>query len=149
MKRGISPLVATVLLIGFVIVLLIIIMLWGRGYIEEIKEKEGKISEQKLSCVSDIAIDIGGVNIVGNNLNVIIENKKEKIDGFTFRCTEQSGNINIVNLDYGLDAYSIASFTVVCSSTTKQVDIIPKLIIGKGVYEPCSAQHVVYDLTVI
>lgn len=148
-KRGISPLIATVLLIGFVVALLIIVMLWGRGYIEEVKQKEGTTALQKLSCSTDIGIDVTNINIAGNNLDITIENRKEKIDAFTFRCTEQSGNVKLVNLDNGLDAYSSGSFTIACLSTTKQVDVIPKLRIGKDVYEPCSDQHVIYDLTII
>lgn len=148
-KRGISPLIATVLLIGFVIALLIIVMLWGRSYIEEVKQKEGTIALQKLSCSTDIGIDVTNINIAGSSLDVTIENKKEQIDAFTFRCTENSGDVKLVNLDNGLDAYTTGSFTIACSSTTKQVDVIPKLQIGKDVYEPCSDQHVVYDLTIV
>ncbi|MFH0936065.1 MAG: archaellin/type IV pilin N-terminal domain-containing protein [Candidatus Woesearchaeota archaeon] len=148
-KRGVSPLIATVLLVGFVVALLVIVMLWGRGYIEEIKQKEGTVAEQKLSCATDIAIDITGINVIGNNLDISIENQREKIDAFTFRCTEESGNIKIVNLDSSLDAYSNNKFLIACLSTTKQVDVIPKLKIGKNIYEPCSAQHVIYDLSII
>jgi flagellin-like protein len=148
MKRGISPLIATVLLIGFTVALLVVVMLWGRGYIEEVKQKEGTISEQKLNCATDIGIDITSINVAGSNLEIAIENKKEKIDAFTFRCVENE-NIKVVNLDQGLDAYSTNKFLILCSSTTKQVDIIPRLIVGKGVYEPCSAQHVIYDLTIV
>ncbi len=148
MKKGISPLIATVLLIGFVVALLVIVMLWSRSYIEEIKQKEGTISEQKLNCATDIGIDVTNINIADDKLEITIENKKEKIDAFAFRCIED-GNVKLVNSDTSLDAYSSNTFLIQCSSITKQVDVIPKLRVGKGVYEPCSAQHVVYDLTIV
>ena len=47
-KRGVSPVIATVLLIGIVIVLSVIIFLWARAFVAEKAEKFGRAVE--LSC---------------------------------------------------------------------------------------------------
>lgn len=47
-KRGVSPVIATVLLILIVIVLAAIIFLWARGFVSESVEKNGRAVE--LSC---------------------------------------------------------------------------------------------------
>ena len=45
-KKGISPLIATILLIGLVVSLVVLTTLWGKQYILEKTNKEGKISEK-------------------------------------------------------------------------------------------------------
>ncbi len=47
-KRGISPIIATVLLITVVVILSVIVFLWARGFIDEKAEKFGGAIEQ--SC---------------------------------------------------------------------------------------------------
>ena len=47
-KRGISPVIATILLIAIVVILAVIIFLWARGFVAEKAEKFGRSIE--LSC---------------------------------------------------------------------------------------------------
>jgi len=47
-KRGISPVIATVLLIAIVVILAVIIFLWARGFVAEKAQKFGRAVE--LSC---------------------------------------------------------------------------------------------------
>ena len=47
MKKGISPLVATVLLIGFVIVIAVTVWFWYRGIVEEQAQKTGTTTTTK------------------------------------------------------------------------------------------------------
>lgn len=49
-KKGISPLIATVLLIGFVVAVAAVVMLWGKGFVKERAEKEGALSQAQLEC---------------------------------------------------------------------------------------------------
>ncbi|MBS3090317.1 hypothetical protein J4433_00940 [Candidatus Pacearchaeota archaeon] len=56
-KKGVTPIVATVLLIGITITLAIIIFAWARGFIAEQIEKFGKSAEQvceELSYDADV-----------------------------------------------------------------------------------------------
>ena len=72
-KKGISPLIATVLLIGFVIAVAVIVMTWGKGFVKERAEKEGALSQAQLQCNQvEIEIDdnfyitnIGSIEIGG------------------------------------------------------------------------------------
>lgn len=58
MKRGMSSLIATVLLIGFGITLTIFIINWGRGFIESTQEDVEQQSREKFSCTTDVAFEI-------------------------------------------------------------------------------------------
>jgi flagellin-like protein len=55
-KKGLSPVVATILLIAIVVILAIIIFLWARGFVAERAEKFGRAVE--LSC-EDVNFDTG------------------------------------------------------------------------------------------
>jgi len=55
-KKGISPVIATILLVAIVIILAIIIFIWARGFVAERAEKFGRAVE--LSC-ADVNFDSG------------------------------------------------------------------------------------------
>ena len=91
-KRGISPVIATVLLIAMVVVIGVIIFLWFRGMTEEVITKFGGTNIE-LVC-NDVAFDasyLGGTLSLSNKGNVPIYGMKIKI------CGEKSHNT--VNLD--------------------------------------------------
>jgi len=80
-ERGISPVIATVLLVAMVVVIGAIIFLWFRGWTEEIIMKFGKNIE--LAC-HDVAFDasyLGGILSLSNRGNVPIYGIKLKIYG--------------------------------------------------------------------
>lgn len=57
-KRGISPLIATVLLVGFVIAIAILVWLWYGNVVKERAEKEGQRISGEFSCSSNVRISI-------------------------------------------------------------------------------------------
>ncbi len=78
-KRGLSPVIASVLMILLVLVLAVIIFLWARGFISEQIEKFGKPVGDSCSAINF------DVQRVGNDLEVI-----------------NRGNVNIHHLDIKL-----------------------------------------------
>jgi len=78
-KRGISPVIATVLLIAMVVVIGLIVFLWFRGMIVEPGMKFGK--NVKLNCpdVNFEASYSGGILSIVNIVNVPIYRMKVKI----------------------------------------------------------------------
>ena len=56
-KRGVSPLIATVLLIAFSVALGAVVMNWGRGFIKDKTEDVDQTTEIQLSCSIDVLID--------------------------------------------------------------------------------------------
>ncbi|MEK6861177.1 MAG: archaellin/type IV pilin N-terminal domain-containing protein [Nanoarchaeota archaeon] len=57
-KKGISPLIATVLLIGFTVALAAVIMTWGLDYIKGTTKKVDETTEAKFKCVNDLSFDV-------------------------------------------------------------------------------------------
>lgn len=70
MKKGISPLIATVLLIGFVVAIGAIVMLWGKGFVTERAEKSGELSKAQLDCTQ---VNLKFLNLVSGR--VTFENR--------------------------------------------------------------------------
>ncbi len=78
-KRGISPVIATVLLIAMVVVLGLIIFLWFRGLTQEAVTKFGKNVELTCADVGFEADYSGGTLYISHTGNVPIFNFKVKI----------------------------------------------------------------------
>ena len=93
-KKGVSPVIATVLLIGIVIVLAAIIFMWFRGMTQEAIIKFEKNIELVCDDVKFAASYSEGVLAVSNDGNVPIFQMKAKISG--------DGDYETKNLiDYG------------------------------------------------
>ena len=149
-KRGVSQLIATVLLIGFIIALVALVIIWGRHYIEERAAKEGSIAQEKFSCSSDVKITVTDVSYAGNNMEVTVENLKESvINSFIMRVSGTSGT-DPVEVYEILGKLSVKTFSFEFDESTvgviEKVDVIPQLEVADGVYVPCSDQHVVYNV---
>jgi flagellin-like protein len=88
-KKGVSPVIATVLLIVIVVILALIIFIWARGFIKESVMKEGE--NVKLTCEK---VDLAAVHIeesgdlqitnLGNipiyRFNVLVKNEGDIIN---------------------------------------------------------------------
>jgi flagellin-like protein len=61
-RKGISPLIATVLLIAFAVALGAVVMSWGRGYIENTATFAEEKSAAEMRCTMDVELDFAIVN---------------------------------------------------------------------------------------
>ena len=71
-KRGVSSVIATVLLIGLVVVLSTIVFLWAKGFVKEQIEKFGTPIETQCGNIDFTASPISNN---GNQYNIAITNK--------------------------------------------------------------------------
>ncbi len=55
-KRGVSPLIATVLLIAFAVALGAIVMSWGRSYIVQTQNDVRQKGDTQMMCSSDVSV---------------------------------------------------------------------------------------------
>ncbi len=84
-KRGISPLIATVLLIGFTVALIILLIIWGKNYIEERTQKDAELSAELLKC-SNLEFEV--VNVMNDAISVRNTGSVD-IKGFVFAGIEE------------------------------------------------------------
>lgn len=142
-KRGISPVIATVLLVGMVVVVGLIVFIWFRGFVGESATKNGK--NIKLVC-EDVDFDAdysGGTLSVVNTGNIPIFQLNLKLEGDKSYSTEE--------IDDGIEEWGAVglvpgdTFSYTKSYTNyEKITVIPVLIgtsdKGKKTYV-CEGQY--------
>ncbi|HLC73315.1 MAG TPA: archaellin/type IV pilin N-terminal domain-containing protein [Candidatus Nanoarchaeia archaeon] len=130
-KKGISPLIATVLLIGFTIVLAALVIRWGSELVSSLTQEQSCQNEATISCTSNVEFEISTASIddddVENSasqivsLNLVSNGNKDILGGYIVRVHTDDSNIVSTNVaplnenlpsDNVLKAYSTVSFTV-------------------------------------
>lgn len=77
-RKGISPLIATVLIIGFTVALAAIIMTWGTTFSKGMQKTTESTTEEQLACAQDVVIDLSSACIEGSNIKLTIKNDGSK-----------------------------------------------------------------------
>ena len=144
-KKGVSPLVASVLLVGIVVVIAFLVFWWYGEYVAENLEKSEISADQ--ACLQDVSFSISNVNCLENSTDT------NKIVYFDL---ENSGSIDLsafkASIDGNLadDVRSISQevrqsvtsklsfdYDMILVGTDLEVDIIP-LIWDSGVTKYCT-----------
>ncbi len=147
-KRGITPLIATVVLVGFAVVIIALVVLWGTGYVKDLQEKEGSIAATKLGCSTDVGIALLGAEMSGDDILIEVENTREQIDGF-YIVVRGDGWQDTLEVAEGVGPGEVKTIRASYDTTlgdAEEVDVIPRLAVASGIYESCSGQHEVYEL---
>ena len=138
-KKAISPLIATVLIIGFTIVLAALVMQWGGGLFKSVQDQTSKTSDFKIICSSKLT----GMEVTVKDKFVTIDNKNNQdIKGFMIRGYKLDGTVSIydtiptsTNLhvacpanDCTLSAYGRKTYTIAAGFT--DVGVFPMVLVG-------------------
>jgi flagellin-like protein len=107
-RKGISPLISTVLLIGFSVALAAVVMTWGLDYIKGSTEQVGKKTEEYLTC-TDMSYKITSVDCATNEVNVQ-NNANIDITNVTLRIFKGL-DANVVIGD-GIPSFANKRFTI-------------------------------------
>ena len=145
-KRGISPIIATVLLIAFAVVLAALVMNWQSKFVEKLQKTADKGVGGEIDCLSDVDIN---VKLSDTSLLIVENNKDTTITGIIVREYMSDGSINVKKDDptitsddelsepiqsYGSKTYS--SFSV----SGDKVEVIPIIKSEDGESKNCDAQ---------
>ncbi len=151
-KRGVSPLIATVLLIAFTVALGAVVMNWGRGFVQQQTNEAEKTTQTKLGCALKVNLkvaeidntpqicyggggDAGYIEMRLNNedetnvikaLSVSVGGEKGIYNNDTINVTIPVGLAGFVNMTYSYNSFG----------KVKNVRIVPTILIG-GVLTPC------------
>ncbi len=144
--------IATVLLIAFIVAVVVLIILWGKGYIEELAEKRGALAEKQQECTK-IKLDVVKACWRGNNADIVIRSQANiPIHKFIFRAVGNIGEpVERFGREWRLGALETKEYSNIDFSTDvgliKKIDIIPHLQVALGHYVPCSKQKISVKLT--
>ncbi|MEK6974066.1 MAG: archaellin/type IV pilin N-terminal domain-containing protein [Nanoarchaeota archaeon] len=144
-KKGISPLIATVLLIGFTIVLAALVFKWGGVLFKETTQSTGCESQGRISCTSTVSISLGAISFddTTNQITKLIVNNavsSKKIKNFNIQVESSDGTITTKAVDPGLDLEPgqsvnlgvtmnalLYQFTGLTSANIKAIHVIPTI----------------------
>ncbi len=142
-KKGVSPLIATVLLIAFAVALGAVVMNWGKDFVTSKMDSADKLSNIDLSCSNEINLAIKTINDQSTlcynngtvkNITFMLQNTGTKdIDGIKIVVMDASGdNINITtNTSFVISAGSIKKGVIpVNDFSISQIEFIPMMKIG-------------------
>ncbi len=119
-KRGLSPVIATVLLVALVLVLAVIVFLWARSSITEQIEKFGKPVERNCEDVDFTAVYSIGLLDVANNGNIPIHEFEVK--------QFKDGDSEIERLEKPLNEGRVKSISFSPNSGVDKVIVYPVLL---------------------
>lgn len=116
-KRGISPLIASILLIGFTVALAAFIMTWGVDYFKDIMEKSKAQSDQALRCSSELNFEILAANCSSDSIT--IDNRGNiDITSLTFRTFVAGQDVTPFKTT-GIPALGVKTFNITLAGVQK------------------------------
>jgi len=74
-KKGISPLIATILLIGFIIIIAVVVWFWYSNILEEQAQKTQVSGTGEYTCAADVQITVSNMFCTASDISFDIENK--------------------------------------------------------------------------
>ncbi len=100
MRKGLSPLIASVLLVAFTMAVAAIIVVWITGFTQQQTTVVGQRGENQIKCSSSIlTVDKDEVNVLGSALNVTVTysggSETLNITGFSVRDANGVTYVNI------------------------------------------------------
>jgi len=156
-KKAISPLIATVLLIGFTIVLAAVVIQWGGQLVDKIKGQTEVSSDVNLICSAGLTqLEISGdVTQDATSKKVTIDNRNDQdIAGFLFRIYETgtTGSITVKDTRIGSDGitssgtltlakFGVATYTIPSTVTATDLGVIPIVKSSDGKDYPCAGKE--------
>ncbi len=99
-KKGISPLIATVLLIGFTIVLAALVITWGGELFRKTTKNTGETYDFSLLCTTKYNLEYSAKRLQNNQIEVTAKNNNEyNIYGFLFIVRSADGKAETFTTD--------------------------------------------------
>lgn len=148
MKKGVSPLIASVLLIGFTIAMAALLTYWYTGNVRENIEKTGAVNAITLGCVNDVDFNVEeacvGVDSNGvSEIRITGKNNKDKIlNGIKVRIIGNGNQFDIKSLNEYFNGQE-TKIAKVKYDTTKvtpiKIQVMP-VIVREGYTGTCGDQ---------
>lgn len=144
-KSGISPLIATVLLIGFTIVLAALVFRWGGLLFKETTQTTGCESQGRIACTSSVELSLGAVTYDDTTkdsekitqLIVANEVSSKQITSFNVQVEQTTGFVKTVPLletlapgeskDLGSSLSAKKDFYGITRASIKAIHVIPSI----------------------
>lgn len=121
-SKGISPLIATVLIIGFTVALAAIVMTWGRGFIDDTTRNVDDQRQRALLCTSQLDFQL---QVDCTNKKVFVDNRGQlDITALKLRYHKKADGSVVVEDKPGVAAFGKTPFAVANLNELSKVDAV-------------------------
>lgn len=132
MKKGISPLIATVIIIGMTISIASLIILFGKDFLEKTTQKVDVESDEKTICMQEVIFEIKSACYMKDDPQsirlVIFNNGVKDINKFYARFYKSENEVLEDNIKETIKSSGSGSLEFYVGSTgIKQVDLFPMI----------------------
>jgi len=152
-KKGISPLIATVLIIGFTVALAAVIMIWGQSFSKSVQKSTEQSAKVQLVCAQDVAFEMESLCYHGNKVYIIVKNNGNvEIEKYIVRMFKDANTAESANIDKKITPFAISTHDFEVSSpefaqSIEKVELIPIVKVeGKDV--TCQNNILGYDVEI-
>lgn len=142
-KRGISPLIATVLLIGFAVIIAVSVWMWYGNILQGQFMKQGALSDIQSDCLSEIKLDVVSASKSGNIVTIDIKNSGNKL--FNGVRVLVNGGVDVLREKETFKPGEQKTIEVTATQDPEYIEVMP-MIVRQGVPGTCSEQGVKYKL---
>ena len=149
-KKGVSPLIATVLIIGFTIVLAAVVMQWGGSFVRELTEKQAESTQVATDCMQ-LRFEVNSATYVSNTVTFKVTNSVDKSIK-SFVALVDKGTAGSESLSPEVDDCEVSSFsttecTIVTDKTivtgSDKLKLVPMIELEDGSAKGCTIDSAV------
>ncbi len=146
-KKAISPLIATVLLIGATIALAALVMIWSQNLFTTTTERTGSQAETQIKCTSYVSFSITKSCIDSTTTaKITIDNNNEQpIEGFKAKVYDVDGAAIVTDAiasPNNLGAWSRKEYDIPISGSVDAIDMLPMIKLESGTTVTCGQRYV-------
>lgn len=140
-KKGVSPIIATVLLIAFAVALGAVVMNWGKGFVESTAKNTEEKSNLELACQQELQLSVkkiaGTPKVCYKNqsspyIKVMLENSgTQNITGLQFVIIDSNDATEINKTTISIGPGSVTSYNTIGHNLTGdivQIEVIPMIL---------------------
>src|SRR3989344_3479306 len=124
--KGISPLIATVLLIGFTVIIAVSVWMWYGDIVRGQFMKQGALSDIEQSCMSDIFLEVPSASKSGSDVTVTIRNSGNKIFNGV-RVLVNDGE-QVLSEKESFSPSEEKTITVTASVSADSIEVMPMIV---------------------
>jgi len=152
-KRGISPLIATVLIIGFTVALAAVIMVWGQSFSKSMQKSTEQSTKIQLVCAQDVAFEMESLCYHGNKIYITVKNNGNvEIERYIVRMFKGANTAESANIDKEIAPFAISTHNFKVSSpefaqSIKKIELIP-IVKVEGKEITCQNNILGYDVEI-
>lgn len=153
-KKGISPLIATILLVALVIAIALIVWFWYANFLQDQTRKLGEQALAEGECVLDVDFKIESASCnaaTPNNILISLRNEgKINIADFRVRVFDAAGKSQMIIVGEGLlethAKQTSVEYDPAKIGTPKRIEIMP-IVTTEGAVKTCTNKVALVSLT--